>query len=248
MDRGSDTETGVLLPSGCRVTHGTGANVKTRFESLPLIMHELHAGGLGGGRARGFYGQFGFIPFAADFRLPRHVHIAKSGEAGGGELVAERILVVNGVGLGHRLIMTQPDSDRGELHRGEEVIVPLVIPGCDSTEVFETIEEAFDQIAVSVKEGAEGRASPAVFHRAYVRPGAAGRHLGPQRIGVVGPIRQQDIAVAQGLEHTLCTAAVMRLAGGQLERDRQTLGIDQRVDLGGQAATRTAHATGSVFF
>jgi len=99
MDRGSDTETGVLLPSGCRVTHGTGANVKTRFESLPLIMHELHAGGLGGGRARGFYGQFGFIPFAADFRLPRHVHIAKSGEAGGGELVAERILVVNGVGL-----------------------------------------------------------------------------------------------------------------------------------------------------
>ena len=99
MSRESDAEIGVLLPSGCRVTHGAGANMKKPYQDLPLIMHELHAGGLAGGRTRAFSGQFGFVPFSTDFRLPRHVHIAKSGEAGADELVSERILVVNGVGL-----------------------------------------------------------------------------------------------------------------------------------------------------
>ena len=43
-------------------------------------------------------------------------------------------------------------------------------------------------------------------------------------------------------------AAVMGLALGQLERDRQAAGVDQGVDLGRQAAARATHATGSVVF
>jgi hypothetical protein len=43
-------------------------------------------------------------------------------------------------------------------------------------------------------------------------------------------------------------AAVMGLVFGALECDRQAAGIDEGVDLDGQAAPRAAHATGSVIF
>jgi hypothetical protein len=84
---------GVLLPNGCRVVHGVGAAVKRPFATLPVVMHELDPGG-----GPAFAGQFGFIPFREDFRLPRHVHIGTSGP-GGARVATERILVVGGVGL-----------------------------------------------------------------------------------------------------------------------------------------------------
>lgn len=40
----------------------------------------------------------------------------------------------------------------------------------------------------------------------------------------------------------------MSLALGQLEVDRTALGIDERMDLCGQAAARTTHATGALVF
>lgn len=92
--------TGVLLPNACRVTHGTGANIKKPFPDIPLVMHELHAGDDG---AASFSGQFGFIPFTDQLRLPRHVHIDDGAGDGTdpsqGTLLAERILVLNGVAL-----------------------------------------------------------------------------------------------------------------------------------------------------
>ena len=83
-----------MVPSGCRVTHGTAASIKTPFTFTPVTMHELDPGV--GGRA--YHGQFGFIPFQADFRLPRHVHIEER-EGREAMLVAERILVVDGIAL-----------------------------------------------------------------------------------------------------------------------------------------------------
>lgn len=57
----------------------------------------MHALDAGVGR-RVFRGQFGFIPFEAPSRLPRHVHIEED-EGQEPRLVAECILVVNGVAL-----------------------------------------------------------------------------------------------------------------------------------------------------
>ena len=74
-------------------------------------MHELHAGD---DAAASFRGQFGFIPFTDQLRLPRHVHIDVATDTDATEmdatemdatntavrtLLAERILVLNGVGL-----------------------------------------------------------------------------------------------------------------------------------------------------
>ena len=82
---------GMLLANGCRIVHGEGASVKRPFADIPVVMHELSAGG------EPFAGQFGVIPFEASLRLPRHIHMA--GEEGAWRLAAERILVTGGVAL-----------------------------------------------------------------------------------------------------------------------------------------------------
>ena len=69
--------------------------------------------------------------------------------------------------------------------------------------------------------------------------------LKPQGVGVVGAIGQQNVATAEGAQHVVGAASVMGLALGDLQRDRQAAGVDQRVDFGGQPAARATHATGS---
>jgi hypothetical protein len=58
-------------------------------------------------------------------------------------------------GLGHRLIMPQPDADGRELDEGEVVGGALFVSGGDRTVVFDLIEEAFDEVPVAIEEGAE---------------------------------------------------------------------------------------------
>ena len=116
------------------------------------------------------------------------------------------------------------------------------------SEVFELVEEALDEVAVAVEEGAEGRDVLAVWHRLDVGPGAACGEGLAQGVAVVGAVGQQDLAGAKRCEHVLGAAAVMGLAFGELRGDRQTVGVDQGMDLGGQAAARATHATGSVVF
>lgn len=91
MSSTHSNDVGVLLSSGCRITHGQGANVKQPFPDVPsLTMHELLPGG-----TTPFSGQLGFINFTTSIRLPRHIHMDSSKQ----KLIAERILVLNGVGL-----------------------------------------------------------------------------------------------------------------------------------------------------
>lgn len=84
------SELGVTLQNGCRITHGSGSNIKRPFPDIDLTMHELSAGS-----STTFRGQFGFIQFTTELRLPRHVHMDKAQR----NLVTERILVLHGVGL-----------------------------------------------------------------------------------------------------------------------------------------------------
>ena len=109
----SETGLGVVLADAGRVTHGSGANVKKPFDDLPVIMHELHAGSALGDGGLSFHGQFGLIAFNADFRLPRHVHMAEAAPGREPRLIAERILVVNGVGLvelNGEILLVAPNS------------------------------------------------------------------------------------------------------------------------------------------
>lgn len=89
---------GVKLDNGTRVTHGTGANVKVPLAGFPVTMHELYTGHDEGAKLS-FEGQFGFIEFHTDCRLPRHVHMIRGEATGKLEMLPERILVLNGVGV-----------------------------------------------------------------------------------------------------------------------------------------------------
>ncbi|RYC30168.1 hypothetical protein D3273_20035 [Lichenibacterium minor] len=89
---------GFLLPNGCRITHGSGATIKTPFSTIPLTMHELYPGGTLPYPSTQ-RGQLGFIPFDHKLRLPRHVHVTMAERDEDRRLLAERILVTGGVGL-----------------------------------------------------------------------------------------------------------------------------------------------------
>ena len=129
--------------------------------------------------------------------------------------------------------MSQPYTDRGELDGCEVVVVSLIVSGRDSSEVFEFVEEAFDQVAIFVEEVTEHRFDHALRHGADIGPGAARIHFCAQSIGVIGPVGKQDISFTDGIEHVGRAAAIGGLAFGQLEHDRQPHRIDQRMYLRG---------------
>lgn len=83
-------DVGVPFANGCRITHGSGANVKKPFKDIDLTMHELSPS-----NSKGFRGQLGFIEFNPDLRLPRHIHMTPDRS----RLLDERIMVLHGVGM-----------------------------------------------------------------------------------------------------------------------------------------------------
>ena len=84
----------------------------------------------------------------------------------------------------------------------------------------------------------------AVGHGLDVRPGAPLGQAVAQRVAVVGAIGEKDLAGPETVQHVTRTLAVVGLAFGELERDRIAVRIDEDVDLGGQSASRTPHASG----
>src|SRR5450631_358108 len=136
-----------------------------------------------------------------------------------------------------------PDFGWSEFDESKVVFAVLFEAGGDGTEVLEFAEEAFDEVAVAIEEGAERRAAFAAGHRLDVGPCAARGHLEAQGITVVGAIGEQHVAAAERIEHVGGAPAIVCLSGRQLERDRQAARIDQRVDLGGQSTARAPHAS-----
>ncbi|KAK5053893.1 hypothetical protein LTR84_001855 [Exophiala bonariae] len=100
---------GIVLNNGSTIVHGRGANIRTPFSAIPVIMHELSPGQhlhlqepeQGQSKIRSYGGQLGFIEFTTDYRLPRHVHISppESQNPNDQAFTAERILVLSGVAL-----------------------------------------------------------------------------------------------------------------------------------------------------
>lgn len=114
--------------------------------------------------------------------------------------------------------------------------------------MFEFTEEALDGVALAIDPSAERESFDAVGHGADVGPCAPFGHCSAQAVAIVGAVGEQDVARLDRLQHVGGRASIVSLALGQFEMDRSALGIDKRVDFGGQAAARATHATGSFGF
>src|SRR5690625_573439 len=133
-------------------------------------------------------------------------------------------------GLRHRLIRSQPYADGSELDECEVVGGVFFVSHGDGAEVLEFVEEALDEVSVAIKKGTEGRRVEASGHRFDARPGAAFLDRLTQSVGVVGAVSEQDVSLAQTVQHIERASAVMGLAGRELEDDGPPLGIDQGMD------------------
>jgi hypothetical protein len=150
--------------------------------------------------------------------------------------------------LGHRLIMTQPELCGSEFEHGEEVCGVLLVAGGEASEVFDAVEEPFDTVARPVEYRAEARLPAAMHHRRDVWSGTGGLDLAAQPVGIVGLIGEYDSAFAQVPEQALGDRAIARLARSQDQFEGQTIGVDERVNLGRQPAARAAHTAIRVAF
>ena len=66
----------------------------------------------------------------------------------------------------------------------------------DGPVVFDFVEEAFDQVAIAIEEGAERRNFDAPRQGLDVGPGAAGSQAVAQRVAVIGTIGEEDLPLA----------------------------------------------------
>src|SRR5690606_10801154 len=148
------------------------------------------------------------------------------------------------IALRHRLIRSQPYSDGSELDECEVVVGVFFVSRGDGAEVLEFVEEALDEVSVTIKKGTESRRVEASGHWFDARPGAAFLDRLTQSVGVVGAVSEQDVSLAQTVQHIERASAVMGLAGRELEGDGPPLGIDQGMDLGRQSTSRAPHASG----
>ena len=114
--------------------------------------------------------------------------------------------------------------------------------------MLDPIEEPFDLVAKFVDARAEGGRVDAVIERANVGISPAFSDPGAQSVAVVSAIAQQDAIRPERAENVLTALAVVRLALGQLERDRETVAVDDRVDFGRKPAAGTSHATAPAAF
>jgi hypothetical protein len=104
--------------------------------------------------------------------------------------------------------------------------------------VFELAEEALDQVALAVEPLGEARLPFAVGFCGNVGRGALLLDQRAEAISVISLVGQHDRAGAEMIEQLVGDLAVMRLAGGQAEPDREALRVDDGVDFGREPAAR----------
>src|SRR5690606_12635437 len=110
--------------------------------------------------------------------------------------------------LRHRLIRSQPYSDGSELDECEVVVGVFFVSRGDGAEVLEFVEEALDEVSVTIKKGTESRRVEASGHWFDARPGAAFLDRLTQSVGVVGAVSEQDVSLAQTVQHIERASAV----------------------------------------
>src|SRR5579862_1861584 len=104
-----------------------------------------------------------------------------------------------------------PDPCGDEFDDGEVVGVVFFEARSDGSEMFDLVEEALDEVAISVEEGAKSRDIDPSRHWFDVGPGAALGQRGSQRVAVIGSVGEQNLTGAEPVEQVVGASAIVGL-------------------------------------
>ena len=136
--------------------------------------------------------------------------------------------------------MPDPEPCGNQRDGGEEVSCELVVAGGDTAEVFEFVEETFDEVALAIDRWIDGTLDLAVSLGGDVRSRPMFGEQFEDGAGVVAPIGDDVASRPEPLDQRRHGGLVGGLARREHEPDRQAASIDHGVDLGAQSPTRTA--------
>ena len=132
----------------------------------------------------------------------------------------------------------KPSDGAGEMDSGEEVSGSLLVAGGDGSEMFESIEEALDEIAFGVEgEVAFAERFAVGLGRDHRHDAAHGQSF-DEAVGVVTFVGDEGVRLDFG-EERFGLGDVVDLTAGQADRQRIAERVDNGVDLGRQSAARS---------
>lgn len=105
----------------------------------------------------------------------------------------------------------------------------LVIASGDTAVVFEFVEEALDEVALSLEPGREADGIAPVALGWDVGPATAASHHGAQPVSIIGPVCKHHLTVADIGEQFGRRLDVVGLAGRDDDLYRQAIGIGQSI-------------------
>ena len=135
-----------------------------------------------------------------------------------------------------------PDADGSQLESGGEVVGAPVVARGKAPHLLDAIEEALDEVALAVDPSTEGEGALADRARRDVRSGIAAGDEGADAVRVISFVGDDGRSGRDGVEQLGRHRRVAGLSGRQLEAHRAPFGVDESMDLGGQAATGMSHA------
>jgi len=136
--------------------------------------------------------------------------------------------------------MPDPESRGCYGDCGEEVSRELVVARGDTSEVLELVEEALDEVALSVELGRDRALPISVALCRDVRTRAVRRDHLHDGFGVVAAVCDGVGGWAQPIEQRRYGRLVGGLAWRDQQADGQAAGVDHGMQLGAQSSTRTA--------
>jgi hypothetical protein len=134
----------------------------------------------------------------------------------------------------------EPSQGADQTQACEEIARCFFVAGRDASELFEESKETFDQIAFSV-EGEVAIASDLAV-RLWRDDRLDGSHFEAldEGVGVVALVAEEGFGLHFSREG-FSLGDIVDLAAGEAERQRVAQGVDDHMDLGGQAAARAAY-------
>jgi len=122
------------------------------------------------------------------------------------------------------------------VYGGEEISREFVVAGGDSAEVFECVEESFDEIAFAIEGEVAVSLNETIGLGRNDRFDASGLEGQDQSIRVIGFVREKGLR-GEIFQQRFCLAQIRGLPRGQGEGDGIAQSIDESMNLGRQSAS-----------